>query len=222
MSELLELFKNNTHSSDKWNGYFDVYTRHLSKYKNKAITLVEVGVQKGGSLSMWSRYLGPSSTIIGIDIDPECLKLQYEEKNISVVIGDQSSETFWDSFLEKTPNIDIFIDDGGHLMKEQIITFEKIYPKVSTNGIYICEDTHTSYWPDSGGGLNNLESFVEYAKDYIDVINYEWKLDANSPRLNKKYELVKNTISGIFFYNSMVVFEKELKPKMHRIFPTGY
>lgn len=65
MTELQEFFYKADHSSDKWEPYFEVYQRHLIRFIDQPITLVEVGVQKGGSLDMWAQFLHPDSKIIG-------------------------------------------------------------------------------------------------------------------------------------------------------------
>lgn len=37
-------------------------------------------------------------------------------------------------------------------MRQQIITFEEMYDFVKDDGVYLCEDLHTSYWKSFGGG----------------------------------------------------------------------
>ena len=50
--------------------------------------VLEIGVFHGGSLQMWREYFGRGARIVGIDIDPRCR--QFEEEQISVMIGDQA------------------------------------------------------------------------------------------------------------------------------------
>lgn len=61
-------------------------------------------------------------TIIGVDINVEVRA--FEEEQIHIEIGSQSSRGFWQYFREKYPQADIFIDDGGHTMEQQIIIFK--------------------------------------------------------------------------------------------------
>lgn len=204
--------------SDKWDGYFSTYEKHLAKFVmiGRPITLVEVGVQKGGSLDMWGKYFPHKSRIIGIDIDPECAQLKYDNPNIEVVIGDQGEEKFWDDFLIKYPQpIDIFIDDGGHFMNQQILTFEKVFPRMPAGSVYICEDTHTSYMSYNGGGLHSRGSWIEYSKNYIDSLHKNWHsdLDTEQERKNK----LSHGLASVSFYDSMVVFEKETDRRMQRV-----
>jgi hypothetical protein len=63
------------------------------------------------------------------------------------------------------------IDDGGHTMKQQINTFEEFFTSIAENGVYLCEDVHTSYWSKYGGGYKKSGTFIEYSKNFIDYIN---------------------------------------------------
>ena len=211
-----ELFYKSNHSSDKWQPYFGIYERHLKNFQDKEINLIEVGVQKGGSLDMWANYFPKANRITGIDVDTQCANLKYDDPRVNVVIGDQGDPTFWNKFLETNTKIDVFIDDGGHFMDQQILTFEKIFPVLSVGGIFICEDVHTSYMGTHKGSLNGKDTFITYAKDLLDVLHYSWK-EQSSTDLEHKNTIAKD-MSGIFFYDSVVVIEKFGKPNMHRVF----
>ena len=210
--------------SDKWQNYLGVYSHYYNQLKHyqrcdikSNQVLVEVGIQKGGSLELWTK-LWPGE-VIGIDIDPECAKLDYDGR-AKVVIGNQGDPSFWDKFLAEHPKIDFFIDDGGHFMDQQILTFEKVFPILSVGGIYICEDVHTSYIPYNGGGYRNRKSFLEYAKDYVDVIHSKWIMDVD-PELERKKTIAKD-LTSVHFFDSIVVFEKFGKMEMKRIFPKKF
>jgi hypothetical protein len=219
-THLEKLHYNLEKSSDKWEPYFEIYGRHLKPYLGRSVSLVEVGVQKGGSLEMWSKYLCEKATITGIDVDKECLNLVYSQPNVKVLIGDQGSAEFWDGYLASKPKIDIFIDDGGHYMEQQILTFEKVFPYLPVGGIYICEDCHTSYMASNGGGLGRKSSFIEYAKNYVNVLHYDWKEQMNTDL--EHYNKIGKDLSGLHFYDSVVVFEKFGKRNMHRVFPSKF
>jgi hypothetical protein len=167
----LELYfnQNNRRLIHKWDHYFDVYHRHFEKYRNKPITILEIGVSHGGSLQMWKNYFGEKAKIYGIDINPNCKSL--EEENINILIGSQSDRSFLRKVKEQIPPIDILIDDGGHTMKQQIISFEELFQHVKPNGTYLCEDINSSYWLYFGGGHKRRGTFIEYSKNFIDWIN---------------------------------------------------
>lgn len=45
--------------ADKWSGYLDAYHHHFNRFRSRdKVTLVEVGVQSGGSIEMWQSYFG--------------------------------------------------------------------------------------------------------------------------------------------------------------------
>lgn len=135
---------------DKWVHYFPIYEQWFSPYRGKDIVFVEVGVQNGGSAQMWKNYFGKDAKIVGVDINPNCKQL--EEEQISIEIGSQEDPKFWAAFKEKYPRVDILLDDGGHTMNQQIVTFREMFPHVKDGGLYMCEDCHTSYWNNMGGG----------------------------------------------------------------------
>src|SRR5262245_5732196 len=104
--------------------YFAIYTRHFQRFQseNQIPCVLEVGVKDGGSLEMWRHYFGPRATIIGVDIQEQCLEL--EKDGFEIMIGDQADRDFWSDFRARFPSVDILIDDGGHTMQQQRVTFE--------------------------------------------------------------------------------------------------
>jgi hypothetical protein len=181
--------------------YFPVYERYLSAWRNRPMVFIEVGVSQGGSLQMWRRFFGPMATIVGIDISPSAAK--HGEHGINVRIGDQADSTFIQSVIDEFGVPDVVLDDGSHQMHHVTATFDYLYPRLSKNGLYIVEDTMTSYNPEFGGGLNNPASFVNLSKDLIDRL-YAGRMvgDTMAPDF-----FTQNT-TGIGFYDGMIVFER--------------
>lgn len=129
----------------KWKHYFDVFERHLDRFRDKPVGLLEIGVLGGGTLQMWREYLGPHVHVYGIDVDPACKSL--EREGVEIAIGDQGDRSFWRSFLESSPTIDIVIDDGGHEPHQQAVTLECLLGQVRPGGVYICEDLFGAFQP---------------------------------------------------------------------------
>ncbi len=196
------ILENTGHQTCKWSHYAGIYDRHLAKFRGTAVTLVEFGVSHGGSLQIWKRYLGPKARIIGVDINPECKKL--EEEQITILIGDQGDKKFLESILKTAPAIDILIDDGGHRMKQQVNTFEVLFPHITANGVYSCEDLNTSYWHRYGGGYKKKGSFIEYSKNFIDYLN-AWH--SEQPRRLNVSAFTK-TVDSLHYYDGLLVIEK--------------
>lgn len=186
----------------KWMHYFDIYHQYFDRFRGRDIVVVEIGVSQGGSLQMWRDYFGPKAKIIGVDIEPRCKA--FEAPGTTVVIGDQGDRDFLKKLAETVGPIDILIDDGGHTMDQQIATFEELYALVKIDGIFLVEDTHTSYWAeDYEGGYLRPGTFMEYAKGLVDKLN-AWH--SQSPEL--VVDDFTSTTRSIHFYDSIVVFEK--------------
>ena len=192
----------------KWSQYFDAYEREFNHLRNKKITFLEIGIYKGGSIPMWKGYFKNSSNLIFIDIDKNCLK--FEEDGTKVLIGDQSDKDFLTKIINIYGPFDVVIDDGSHLCQHQIISFETLWPSINDNGIYLVEDTHSSYWPGYGGGYRNEASFIEYSKRLVDKMHSWWTdQDDLFP-----YDSFAREINGIRFYDSIVAFTKKVKRQM--------
>lgn len=203
MNDLETYFNgNNNRVIDKWNHYFEVYDRHFSKYRGKEIVLVEIGTFHGGSLQMWKNYFGNKVKIYGIDINPNCKQL--EEENIKILIGSQSDRAFLQKIKKEIPPIDILIDDGGHTMLQQIVSFEELFGYVKPDGVYLCEDLHTSYWMRYGGGFKRRGSFIEYSKNFIDQLNAY-----HSEQESLKVDSFTTSVNSLHYYDSMLVIEKK-------------
>ncbi|MCM1157887.1 MAG: glycosyltransferase [Bacteroidales bacterium] len=185
----------------KWSHYFEVYHRHFERFRNRPVTVLEIGIWGGGSLQMWKNYFGPQSHIIGIDIMEECRN--YEEEQIKIYIGSQEDREFLQRVKKEIPQVDIIIDDGGHTMNQQIVTFEELFPILAEGGVYLCEDMHTSYWPEFKGGYKNPHSFAEYSKNFVDALNARYSLSADL-----QPDILTQTIQSIHYYDSMIVLEK--------------
>jgi len=204
MNDLLKYAENNKHSLlNKYKHYFGIYERHLSKFRDTEVNILEFGVAHGGSLQMWKDYFGRKAKIYGVDINPDCKQL--EEDRISIFIGDQGDKNFLTALKKNIPKIDILVDDGGHEMKQQIITFEELFPHISSNGVYLCEDLHTSYMQKFGGGYKKKNTFIEYSKNFIDQIN-AWF--SEEPDKFKVTDLTRSVYS-LHYYNSVLVIEKK-------------
>ena len=129
----------------KCSHYFEVYNTHLAHFIGQEVHIVEIGIQSGGSLEMWKHVFGRKAHVYGIDIDPAVRSFADEQTRIFV--GDQADRSFWATFREQAPRIDILIDDGGHLAEMMTVTLEEILPHMSPNGVYLIEDIHGDAHP---------------------------------------------------------------------------
>ncbi len=181
--------------------YFDVYERHLNRYRGHSPVIMEIGVSQGGSLQMWKEYFGEGAKIYGIDVNPECKNL--EEDDIKIFIGSQSDKNFLKKLIDIVPPIDVLIDDGSHISKHQIISFKELFEHIKDNGVYCCEDIGTSYSLRYGGGYKRIGTFIEYSKKIIDYLN-----TSASEQKRLKPNLYTTSINSIHYYWGMILIEK--------------
>lgn len=177
----------------KHKSYQEIYEDKLKRFVGKPTTLVELGIGYGGSLQMWKSFLGEDSKIIGIDKNESCC---FSEGQIESINCDES-----DIHSLDIKSFDVFIDDGSHICSNQIKTLEHFFPKMNIGGLYFCEDVHTSYRQEYGGGYKKENTFIEYCKNIIDGLH------------NKESESIKtvdfiNSIKSIEFFRTMVVLSK--------------
>lgn len=191
----------------KWDHYFDIYDKYFSEYRGKEINFLEIGISHGGSLQIWREYFGPNANIYAFDINEECIK--FEENKTKIFIGSQDDEAFLRELKNKLPDLDILLDDGGHTMSQQLKTFKNLFKKVKDTGIYMVEDTHTSYWPAYHGGLRNKSSFIEFSKSLIDEM-HAWQIEFEK---TMPITDITKSVTGISFHDSIIVFEKGKREK---------
>jgi hypothetical protein len=214
-SSLHQYFLNNSGKPiHKWPHYFDIYERHFARFRNRPVTMIEIGVYKGGSLQMWRDYLGKESKIIGLDIDPACKA--HEGEGIQVYIGSQSDPKIMDQILDENGPIDVVLDDGGHISQLMIASFNLLYQKISPTGLYFVEDTQACYWPKWGGGLKRQGTFMEFTKDKIDELHAMYTGGALA-----ETDFSRATAS-INVYDGVVAFERRPQGRRQDIVTSGH
>ncbi len=191
----------------KWIHYLEAYEHHLSRFRNRPVRMIEIGVSQGGSLEMWRDYFGPDATILGIDIDPECAN-RVTAPNL-VRVGSQDDPEFLRRVVEEMGPPDIILDDGSHVSRHQLASFDTLFPLLSDGGIYAIEDLHTAYWLRFGGGHGRRNTAIGLVKQMIDDL-HGWY----HPK--PMQTLAKEEVRSIHIYDSIVFVEKRKKlPPIH-------
>jgi cephalosporin hydroxylase len=144
--------------------YTDTYARFFAPLADQPINLLEIGIDRGGSLRLWEDFF-PRASIHAIDINPRCS--QYASDRVTVHIGSQTDDKFLESVACESGPLDIVIDDGGHTMEQQLVSLQTLWPHVKPEGFYVIEDTHTSYMTEFGGGdgdstMSHLKSLLDH------------------------------------------------------------
>jgi hypothetical protein len=190
----------------KWLHYLAIYDKILVPFVGSKVKMLEIGVYKGGSLSLWRKYLGKDATLFGIDIDPSCAV--HDGKFGNVRIGSQDDPSFLRKVITEMGGVDIVLDDGSHIGRHQRTSFEILFPLLNEGGLYVIEDMHTAYWPRFEGGLRKKGTAIEFLKDEIDKMHQHYFKDGlhNQPTTE---------IDSIQFFDSIAVVSKG---KQHRRF----
>jgi len=131
----------NLYNTDKYShGFIEIYEPYFNQMKDVK-NVLEIGVYYGDSLNYFSNYF-KDANIYGIDIID---KTQYDSDKIKTFMLNQENRDDISTFLSKN-NIeyDIILDDGGHTMRQQQISFGMFFKNVKSGGLYILEDLHTS------------------------------------------------------------------------------
>jgi hypothetical protein len=206
LSMLAMIYK--TDKSGKHN-YSKHYSTHFRNFRSKRIKLFEIGV--GGydhpdiganSLRMWKRYF-PFGKIYSLDIYDKSF---FEESRIKIFRGNQVDESLLNHIFDTIGEPDIIIDVGSHFNEQVIKSFEVLFPRLKDGGIYVVEDTCTSYWPDYGGDsddLSNAKTTLNYFKGLTNCLNHQ-------ELVKQEYIATyfdKNIISIHFYHNLIFVYK---------------
>ena len=151
---------------------------------------------------MWRTYF-PRSRIYGIDVYD---KSPHNERRIKTFMGSQVDEQFLAEVAQTVGRLDIVIDDGSHLNQHVLRTFELLFPRLSQDGIYVIEDTQTSYWCTYGGSsteLDRVDTVMGFLKTLVDGVNYE---EFEAEHYGPSY--YEQNIVAIHFYHNLGSFKK--------------
>ncbi|MGA9032921.1 MAG: glycosyltransferase [Sulfuricaulis sp.] len=212
--------------SDKWSLYLVEYERIFAEYRDRPVRLLEIGIQNGGSLEIWSKYFRHARRLVGCDISPDCARLSYEDPRVAVVVGDANSDTVQTEVLGYAPAFDVIIDDGSHRSSDIVKSFARYFPHLADGGVFVAEDLHCSYWQEFEGGLFAPFSSITFFKRLADVVSHEhWGIEKNRVDILSgffaKYGSLMNEealrhIHSVEFINSMCVIRKN-RPLRNRL-----
>lgn len=212
--------------SDKWSFYLAEYDRLFLPYRELPVRMLEIGIQNGGSLEVWSKYFRQAQVLIGCDINPDCSALRYDDTRVHVVVGDANQEETLRSVLSINSRFDLIIDDGSHTSSDIIKSFLLYFPQLEDGGLFIAEDLHCSYWGEFQGGLFDPFSSIAFFKRLADVINHEhWGVERDAASIlsgilnHYRCDVEPDVLSAILasvhaveFVNSICVIRKA-KPR---------
>ena len=138
------LFKKyETDKSNAFHGFTKYYTNHLNRIKNKRLNFLEIGSARGGSAAAFVHYFDKSNVFC---LDVNLTLVKYKSEKINFFGLDSSNSKMLYRFLKNieerffVKKFDVIIDDGSHILSDQLFSINYFYKYLKKGGYYIIED----------------------------------------------------------------------------------
>ena len=176
------------YDTDKCELYLQHYERWFAPLRLQPVRLLEVGIDRGGSLLLWRDYF-QHGLIAGLDIEPK--RIPDATGRVHVYHGPQDDLAILDRIGNELGPFDIVIDDASHLAAPTRTTFWHLFEHyLKPGGLYVIEDWGTGYWeswPDGRcyeqsaphrsetgtGGQGHGHGMVGFVKELVDECGVE-------------------------------------------------
>jgi hypothetical protein len=162
------------HGTDKVtsHNYYILYQIYLAPLRCRSdLRFLEIGLGcgmftgEGRSLTLWMDYFPHAAVIVEVEYNGECMgkfaqRWQNEPapwakttptswaealKRVRFEQGDQTSMESMNRIGDAHGPFDVVIDDGGHTMKQQIMSIALLWKYVKPGGVLIVEDLKTNF-----------------------------------------------------------------------------
>ena len=137
------------------------------------VSILEIGVQKGGSLLAWKEYF-KNAYVCGVDII-DCRTEEYKSDDVNFILSDIRNPNLKNDNLLSNKLFDIIIDDGSHHLEDAIFVVQNYLDSLSINGYMIIED------------CQNPEEWIDCISSIVDTEFYEI-LFADLRHVNGNYD----------------------------------
>ena len=192
--------KYDTDKNTKFHNYTRQYNTLFKEFRDKPIKYLEIGVFNGGSIKAFKEAFRNSTCILGLDIDNRCKKYEDIDNNIFIEIGDATNIDFIKSITEKYGTFDVILDDGSHINKDVIKSFELLFPLLNDDGLYIVEDTIC--YKENSYIVQSYENHLQYFFNYVKYLN-QWRYDSTDGIKDNCIDpfKIKKKTSNVFEYS---------------------
>ena len=169
---LAELADNTRTDKNTDHSYLPLYEKLLSPRKETVKNVLEIGVQRGGSIKLWYDYF-PNATVFGLD----CMHINevWDELKNKHRIQLRTSVNAYDKtfiqneFINTSSRFDLILDDGPHTY-ESMQTFVNTYSRLlSDDGILILEDVQRWGWIE-----HLLNEVPPELKNFVHLYDLRW------------------------------------------------
>jgi hypothetical protein len=202
-------------STDKvvQHGYHRFHPWFLREFQGREVRLLEIGLDRLGSVRLWQRYFAEGLRLHGIDRDEKAP----DSANTRFHKVDQGSAVDLQRFAASVgTSFDIILDDGSHVPGHQILSLATLWPLLVPGGVYIIEDVETSYWKKSRfygyrfDARKSSQNLVAQLTAAVDAVNSEF-LSARDKRRLRAHPLaaVLADIEMVSFGQNCIVLLKK-------------
>lgn len=193
-------------------GYDRFYPFFLEPLRDvPGLKMLEIGYNLGFSYQMWLQYF-PTGSVYFMEKDSGS---KFPQARFT---GDQGSVADLQSMLmqkDLVGGLDFIIDDGSHHPEHQMVSFTYLFEHgLKPGGVYIIEDTETSYWRSGNTyglsteyGKDNPKSAINRLKGLVDVVNRRYQ-PPGEPFQSSFGAAIDSTVQSIFFGPNAVVIVK--------------
>ncbi len=146
---LVNLVDNTRTDKNTLHSYLATYDKLFSSRRDSVKNVLEIGIDHGGSIKLWSDYF-KNATVHAIDIIPES-KVWDELKNKDNIVLHPSTDAydvrqFTSKFLNPDIKFDIIIDDGPHTLESMIVFLNMYLHLLTDDGVLVIEDVQSPEW----------------------------------------------------------------------------
>jgi hypothetical protein len=149
-------------ATDAWKPacYVPIYEQLFEAMRFLPLSLLELGIHKGGSLKAWEAYF-PHARIAGVDVNPPTLNVG---ARVRMFAGNQADTDLLSRVAaEVAPDgFDVIIDDCSHIGALAKVSFWHLFDHhLKPGAVYCIEDWGTGYsaaWPDGRQPAVELDS----------------------------------------------------------------
>ncbi len=147
---------------DYINGY---YNELLTPLQDKPINLLEIGIDKGYSITLFRDFL-PNATIDCFDGHAPSVESVKDLDRVNAYLIDGYISSTSDMYPDN--HFDVIIDDGPHSLLSQIKFMELWLPKLKVGGVAVVEDIQN---PDENSSkiLDSIPDKHKYSIRVVDL-----------------------------------------------------
>lgn len=194
---LKELFNKYGCDKAKKHHYHTVYQPEFEPLQNESINILEVGVFKGESASVWIDFF-PNATVYGLDIfvrvSAEDIPI-LQHPRVKWLKGDSTHPSVSGAIQKAWPDVqfDIIIDDGLHTPEANAQTFKNLFPFVKSTGSYYVEDV----WPLDIASQKDLQHYwLQKSPDIYNMLKMNMFLNEIDDKQVERFDLRKLSGQG--------------------------